>query len=113
MVLALMPMKADFSNANLWSALSVLAFLQFTALILNLLPVPGFDGYGAVEPYLSWDVRRSAEKIAPFGFLIVFVLLWIPTLNRLFFDIVYGLMGLFGLDSGFIGYGWHLFAFWL
>ncbi|MCF8608622.1 site-2 protease family protein [Gordonia sp. HY285] len=111
--LAAMPVADDFGNVNLWSSFAMLAFLQFTALILNLIPVPGFDGYHAIEPYLSWDVRRSAEKIAPFGFLIVLVVLWLPVLNRAFFDLIEGLMGLFGVDSIFVSYGWHLFAFWL
>ncbi|MGO3327393.1 site-2 protease family protein [Gordonia sp. (in: high G+C Gram-positive bacteria)] len=112
-VLTAMPLADDLGNLNLWSSLAMLAFLQFTALILNLIPVPGFDGYHAIEPYLSWDVRRSAEKIAPFGFLIVLVVLWFPALNRAFFALVEGLMGLFGVDSLFVSYGWHLFAFWL
>ncbi|GAA4682482.1 site-2 protease family protein [Gordonia humi] len=111
LVLVAMPISAG--NANLWAALSMLAFLQFTALILNLIPVPGFDGYGAIEPYLSWDVRRAAAKIAPFGFLILLVLLWLPPLNDAFFSLVMGVMHLFGLETGFIWYGWHLFAFWL
>ncbi|WP_132992910.1 site-2 protease family protein [Gordonia zhaorongruii] len=110
MVLLVYPLSID--NVNLWTSLAVLAFLQFTAVILNIIPVPGFDGYHAIEPYLSWDLRRSAEKIAPFGFLIVFALLWIPFLNRAFFDLVYGLLDMFGLDPGFVAYGMDLFVFW-
>lgn len=112
-VLAVMPVAADYGNVNLWSSLAMLAFLQFTALTLNLIPVPGFDGYHAIEPYLSWNVRRSADQIAPFGFLIVLVVLWIPALNEAFFDLIDMIMGLFGIESVFISYGWHLFAFWL
>lgn len=103
----------DAGGANLWSALAALAFLQFTALLLNLIPMPGFDGYGAIEPYLSLSTRRAAATIAPFGFLIVFALLWIPALNRAFFDTVYGLMDLFGVGWPYIAYGIRLFAFWL
>ena len=36
------------SNNNLWAALAFLAFLQVTATVLNLLPVPGLDGYGII-----------------------------------------------------------------
>src|SRR5690606_3964444 len=34
------------------AALAFLAFLQATALILNLLPVPGLDGWGVIRPFL-------------------------------------------------------------
>ncbi|GAA3702087.1 site-2 protease family protein [Gordonia hankookensis] len=97
---------------NLWAALSMLAFLQITAAVLNLLPVPGFDGYGAIDPYLSDQTRASVAKIAPYGFLIVFALLFIPFLNRAFFDLVYWLFGLSGVPSVLASYGWDLFVFW-
>ncbi|MEE4025123.1 site-2 protease family protein [Gordonia sp. PKS22-38] len=97
---------------NLWAALSMLAFLQITAAVLNLLPVPGFDGYGAIEPYLSDKTRFSMQKVAPYGFLIVFALLFIPFLNRAFFDLVYWLFGLSGVPSVLASYGWDLFVFW-
>ncbi|MFW0787945.1 site-2 protease family protein [Gordonia sp. CPCC 206044] len=97
---------------NLWAALSMLAFLQITAAVLNIIPVPGFDGYGAIEPYLSDQTRASMNKIAPYGFLIVFALLFIPALNRAFFDLIYWLFGLSGLPSALASYGWNLFVFW-
>ncbi len=102
-----------FSPAvNLWAALAMLAFLQITAAVLNLLPVPGFDGYGAIEPYLSDSTRASMAKIGPYGFLIVFGLLFIPQLNRAFFDAIYWLFELSGVPSVLASYGWGLFVFW-
>uniref|UniRef100_UPI003D8BF8C5 site-2 protease family protein n=1 Tax=Gordonia sp. B7-2 TaxID=3420932 RepID=UPI003D8BF8C5 len=103
---------AGTDGLNLWGALSMLAFLQITAAVLNLLPVPGFDGYGAIEPYLADNTRRSVEKIAPYGFLIVFALLFIPVLNEAFFDFIYWLFGLSGVPSVLASLGWNLFMFW-
>ncbi|MGB3695942.1 MAG: site-2 protease family protein [Gordonia sp. (in: high G+C Gram-positive bacteria)] len=100
-------------NLNLWAATAALAFLQLTATLLNIIPMPGFDGYGAIEPYLSPQTRFTAEKIAPFGFLIIFLLLFIPQLNRAFFSVIYQVFDVFGIDPGFVGYGIRLFAFWL
>jgi Zn-dependent protease len=97
---------------NLAGAIVMLGFLQITATVLNILPVPGFDGYGAIEPYLSAPTRASAEKIAPYGFLLVFALLLIPTLNRAFFDVVFGFIELFGTPMALIRHGWDLFVFW-
>ena len=63
-------------------ALGFLALLQVTAAILNFLPVPGLDGYGVIEPWLSHSFRRQVEPFAPFGLLAVFGILWIPGVNE-------------------------------
>ncbi|GAB09051.1 putative peptidase M50 family protein [Gordonia araii NBRC 100433] len=99
-------------HRNLAGALVMLAFLQITATVLNILPVPGFDGYGAIEPWLPDDIRATADKIAPYGFLLIFALLFVPALNRAFFDVVFGLVDLSGLPRWLISYGWNLFVFW-
>ena len=69
-------------------ALAFLALLQVTAAILNFLPVPGLDGYGVIEPWLSLKIRRQVEPFAPFGLLAVFGLLWVPEINGVFFQVV-------------------------
>ncbi|MGJ5694084.1 site-2 protease family protein, partial [Streptomyces pratensis] len=58
-------------------ALAFLALLQVTAAILNFLPVPGLDGYGVIEPWLSHRVRSQVAPFAPFGLIAVFALLWV------------------------------------
>ncbi|MFF3497732.1 site-2 protease family protein [Streptomyces sp. NPDC003247] len=80
---ALDGVPADFRNA-----LAFLALLQVTAAILNFLPVPGLDGYGVLEPWLPYGVKRQVEPFAPFGLLFVFALLWVPAVNGAFFDVV-------------------------
>ncbi|MDJ0346400.1 site-2 protease family protein [Streptomyces sp. H10-C2] len=97
---------------NFLVAFAFLAMLQVTAAILNLLPVPGLDGYGIIEPWLSYDVRRQVEPFAQFGLLAVFGCLWIPEVNRVFFDFVYTVMGWFDVPEGAISYGYTLFRFW-
>ena len=41
------------TNTGIWPGLAFLGFLQVTAALFNLLPVPPFDGFGAIRPYLS------------------------------------------------------------
>ncbi|WP_329494725.1 site-2 protease family protein [Kitasatospora herbaricolor] len=94
------------------AALAYLAMFQVSAALLNLLPVPGLDGYGIVEPWLSPKVRRAVEPFAMYGMLAVFALLWQPQVNRFFFDVVYGITELFGVDRRVIGIGDYLFRFW-
>ncbi|MEV8531235.1 site-2 protease family protein [Streptomyces sp. NPDC051211] len=93
-------------------ALAFLALLQVSAAILNFLPVPGLDGYGVIEPWLSYKVRRQVEPLAPFGLIAVFALLWIPEVNRFFFDAVHGLLGGLGVSDLESYCGWDLYRFW-
>ncbi|WP_316520924.1 site-2 protease family protein [Kitasatospora brasiliensis] len=93
-------------------ALGFLGMLELSATLLNLLPVPGLDGYGIVEPWLSYKTRRAVEPFAPYGMLAVFALLWQPQVNALFFDAVYGVMELIGVDRLYGQIGHELFRFW-
>jgi Zn-dependent protease len=93
-------------------ALAFLALLQITAAILNCLPVPGLDGYGVVEPWLSYGVRRQVEPFAPFGLLAVFVVLFIPQVNQGFFDVIDAILRGLGVQEIFTYCGQNLFRFW-
>ncbi|MEV5123050.1 site-2 protease family protein [Streptomyces decoyicus] len=93
-------------------ALAFLALLQVTAAILNFVPVPGLDGYGVIEPWLSHKLRRQVEPFAPFGLLAVFGLLWVPEVNQVFFELVHTVLR--GLDVSSIDtyLGQEFFRFW-
>ncbi|MET7638729.1 site-2 protease family protein [Streptomyces sp. NPDC005438] len=93
-------------------ALAFLAMLQMTAALLNSLPVPGLDGYGVLEPWLSPSVRRQVEPFAPFGLLVVFACLWVPEINTVFWDLVDWLMDLLGVTGWETRYGLEYFRFW-
>ncbi|WP_028479471.1 site-2 protease family protein [Nocardia sp. CNY236] len=95
-----------------WFGVSFLAFLQITATLLNLLPLPGLDGYGIVEPSLSYATRRSLDQFKPFGILILFALIFTPAINQLFFDVVYTLFELSGVPSNWSRYGGYSTRFW-
>ncbi|MFD6418479.1 site-2 protease family protein [Streptomyces sp. NPDC060194] len=93
-------------------ALAFLALLQVTAAILNFVPVPGLDGYGVIEPWLSAKVREQVAPIAPFGLILVFGLLWIPEVNRVFFDAVDALLRGLGVGDVETYCGQDLYRFW-
>ncbi|MEU7179736.1 site-2 protease family protein [Streptomyces celluloflavus] len=93
-------------------ALAFLALLQVTAAILNFLPVPGLDGYGVIEPWLSHRLRRQVEPFAPFGLLAVFGLLWVPEINHVFFDLVDAILRALGVSNWDSYWGRELFRFW-
>ncbi|MFE2212110.1 site-2 protease family protein [Streptomyces canus] len=93
-------------------ALAFLALLQVSAAILNFLPVPGLDGYGIIEPWLSREVKRQIEPFAPFGLLFVFALLWVPQVNSVFFDLVHSVLNGLGVSEAEASIGWSLYRFW-
>jgi Zn-dependent protease len=95
-----------------WSGAAFLAFLQVTAAVLNLLPVPGLDGFGIVEPYLPRRWVIEANKIGGYAFMALLALLWIPAVNREFFSLVYHVTEVFGIDRNLAAVGLELFRFW-
>lgn len=102
----------DGVPAEFLFALAFLALLQVSAAILNFLPVPGLDGYGIIEPWLSHDVKRQIEPFAPFGLLFVFALLWVPQVNAVFFDLVHAVLNGLGVSETEASIGWSLYRFW-
>jgi Zn-dependent protease len=95
-----------------WAALALLAFLQVTAAILNLLPIPGLDGGGIVYPWLSREYQRAWNLFAPYGMILLFVVLWQSRANEYFFRFVYFFTDRLGLDHGLIASGFSLMRFW-
>lgn len=113
------PALAARSDATLvrhlpfWSALAFLGFLQVTATIINLLPVPGLDGWGVLEPYLPPHVVDVGRRIAPFGALILFFLLFrFASVSGQLGDAVGHVGSAVGVPSWLAGWGYHLFRFW-
>ncbi|QBJ95919.1 site-2 protease family protein [Rhodococcus sp. ABRD24] len=103
----------DGEHRVFWSGLSFLAFLQVMATVLNLLPVPGLDGYGAIEPHLQPGTRQKFDRFKPFGMLVLIGLLFVPQVNVAFFDAIYALFALSGVPEVYAALGNHLMQFWM
>jgi Zn-dependent protease len=104
-IIALVPMPI-----GLTAGLSYLAFLQVIAFVLNILPVPGLDGYGAIEPWLSAPARRFGEKARPWAPLVLFLLLiGVPLVGSWFFELAYFVFDLVGGDSAMTSLGQTFF----
>ncbi|HJQ42326.1 MAG TPA: site-2 protease family protein [Jatrophihabitantaceae bacterium] len=110
--LALVHGHLDSDHGRFWSGLAFFGFLQVTAAVLNLLPIPGLDGWAIIEPYLSADTVRGAEPIKPWGMLGVIVLLQIDGVQRKFFDTVYGIYDWSGVPRFAAQLGREVFRFW-
>ena len=95
-----------------WAAVAFLIFLQVTAVVLNLLPVPGLDGFGIIEPWLPTAWLARTARVAPFAILILFGLLWIPAINAWFFQGIFGILTALGVPGVLVGSGYGQFRFW-
>ncbi|WP_130338601.1 site-2 protease family protein [Micromonospora kangleipakensis] len=99
-------------SVEFWAGVGLLAFLQLTASVLNLLPVPGLDGGNMIQPWLSPQYRRTYDLFAPYGFILLFALLWSPRIGGWFFGAVFGIADVLGLPPAFYSIGFELIRFW-
>jgi Zn-dependent protease len=90
-----------------------LALLQIFAFVLNILPIPGLDGWGAIEPWLSPQAQRFGAKARPWAPLILFVaILAIDPVSQAFSDVSFSLFDAVGGDSDYAQFGNFAFMFW-
>ncbi|WP_158844255.1 site-2 protease family protein [Saccharothrix deserti] len=98
---------------GLAAALSYLALLQILAFVLNILPIPGLDGWGAIEPYMSYSARQFGAKARMWAPFVLFaVLIGFPTIGALFFNAAYSVFELIGGNPADAGAGARTFRFW-
>ena len=93
-----------------WAALAFLVFLQITALVLNLIPIPPFDGFGMIAPWLSIDLRILAARLGMLPLLLLFFLLWQGgPVSALFWNVTFGLSNLLNVPESLVLLGQHQF----
>ncbi len=112
-VLALVLQFAPAQGGGIWPGLGFLALLQLSALVLNLIPVPPFDGYGTLAPFLPMEWRMTVARWGTWIMLAVFALLWyVPFINSLFWEVVFWLGSVLHLPFDLVLQGYSLFRFW-
>ncbi|MGI8678686.1 MAG: site-2 protease family protein [Jatrophihabitans sp.] len=101
------------THARFWCAVAFLGFLQATAAVLNLLPIPGLDGYAILEPHLDPETQRIGDKVKPWGLLGLLVLfIAAPQVSTAFFDFVSTIAGVTGTNDNLWRAGYSFFRFW-
>jgi Zn-dependent protease len=101
------------NHLEFWAGLALLAFLQITALFLNLLPIPGLDGFGILEPFLPDSIIRGARSLGGFTFIILFFLFFNSTpVSRGFWTAIFYIGAFVNLDFFLVRQGLNLFQFW-
>lgn len=102
------------AHFEFWAGLALLGFLQITAIFINMLPIPGLDGFGIAQPFLSPEISEKINLIRPFGFFILYGLLFMDTPVRdLFWEQVWDIAIWISPDFASLAYeGFQLFHFW-
>jgi Zn-dependent protease len=99
--------------AALTAAISYLALLQVFAFVLNILPIPGLDGWGVLEPFLPYQAQQFGAKVRPWAPLVLFALLiGFSEVSLLFFQASSWVFGLIGGDPFSAYLGQRTFMFW-
>jgi Zn-dependent protease len=100
------------TNAGFFGALAFLGFIEVIALVLNLLPVPGLDGYGIIRPWLPYTLQGLANQYGQLGILAVFGVLWfVAPVSHAFFQAVLQITNSVGIPQILIVYGQANFRF--
>ncbi len=103
------------TRAEFWAGLAFLAFLQILGLLLNLLPIPGLDGFGILEPFLPPEISEKFNFIRPFSFFLIYGLLsWDTPMRTEFWDGVWRVVSWISWDLAWlVGAGFDLYRFWV
>jgi Zn-dependent protease len=113
-VLGVVLSVSPVSATGVWPAIAFLAFLQVSALVLNIIPLPPFDGFGALEPYLSGDIRLRVQQYGSIIPWVVFFLLWyVPAFYQGFWAAVFAIARLLGVSPDLAIAGLRGFQFWV
>jgi len=64
------------ANVNFFGGLAFLGFMQVVAVLLNLLPVPGLDGFGILRPWLPYSIQLLSVRYSQIAIVGVFIVLW-------------------------------------
>jgi Zn-dependent protease len=94
-------------------ALSCLALVQVLAFVLNILPIPGLDGFGVLEPYLPPAARQLAAQARPWAFIVLFLLIiGVPGVAQLFFSLGGAVFAAIGGNWPLAREGYDALLFW-
>jgi Zn-dependent protease len=94
------------TNVGFFGALAFLGFIEAFALVLNLLPIPGLDGFGIIRPWLPYAAQDLANRYGQAAIIGVFIALWfVPPVRDAFFQLVQQLTNVAGIDPRLINIG--------
>ncbi|HET9867848.1 MAG TPA: site-2 protease family protein, partial [Nitrospira sp.] len=77
--------------------LSFLLVLQVSAVLFNSIPLPPFDGYNVLEPFLPEVIRTSVNSVRDIAIWVILLLFWfVPAVSNSFWESVYAVSTVIG-----------------
>ena len=99
--------------ASYLPGLSFLLVLQVSAVLFNSIPLPPFDGYNVLEPFLPEVIRTSVNSFRDIAIWVILLLFWfVPAVSNYFWESVYSVSTALGVDWGMVIAGLERFRFW-
>lgn len=98
---------------SLRAVLAISALFQATAIVLNLLPILGLDGYGVLRPWLPGSVRDSGDVLAQYsGLVITGLFLFSSAFSRTVFWLGLTITTSLGFEPHDVVFGYGLMRLW-
>ncbi len=98
---------------SLLPSLSLLLFLQISAILFNLLPIPGLDGFGFIQPWLPPALLTRFKDLT--GIIVMAMMYAFFTdsfINRAFWKVVIFISDSIGINLDWVRQGFSLMRFW-
>ena len=112
-ILGLILRFSPVTDSGIWPGLSFLLVLQISAVLFNLIPLPPFDGYNAIEPFLPQAIHGLVDSFRDMAIWIVLLAFWfVPSIGSLFWGTVFTLSTSLGVDWDMVTAGLQQFRFW-
>lgn len=109
---ALVSVAQQMDHYAFWAALAFLASLEVTAVVFNLLPLPGLDGFGIISPYLPVKFTAMVRGFSASTFLLIFLLFSNSDFNQAFWATITLITSRFIGQFDLVSSGFWLFRFW-
>lgn len=104
---------STFLPPTVLPGLSFLLALQVWGLFFNLIPLPPFDGYGVLEPFLNPVIRMQFDRFRGMTLWVIILIFWfVPGVSQGFWDQVLAFSGILGANPFLIFDGLQRFRFW-
>jgi Zn-dependent protease len=112
-ILGIVLRLSPVSPTGIWPALSFLLVLQISAVLFNLIPLPPFDGYNALEPFLPFNIRETVNQFRSMAIWIILLLFWyVPVVGDVFWGAVQSISTALGANWVLVAIGLDQFQFW-